>query len=388
RSIERVVAKVAPAIVRIDVVGYSPPDDNDFKDKSEAHLVSKKESLASGIILDSDGYIVTNAHVLKGAKRVRVSLDRGLQEIIEPGGSPPTAMPYDARIVGVFSEGDVALLKIDATGLRVLPFADGSTIQQGELVFAVGNPEGLNNSISMGMVSAVARSRESEASPLYIQTDAAINPGSSGGALVDVRGQLIGMTSFILTEGGGSEGLGFALPSRMVYLIYKELKNKGRVQIGDIGLSVQNITPAMALGLHLPRSSGLVVCDVGSDSPAEAAGIRVQDILLSLDGSPINTVAQYAIAFYTKLPGDRVELQMLRGSNRFVTSVPVQDRIDDAGEIFDQFDVNGIVKALGIVGTSLNERNHLGEGSTRSKAGVLVSGKLARTDLDTGLLLG
>lgn len=326
--------------------------------------------------------------MLKGAKRVRVSLDRGLQEIIEPGVSSATDMPYDARIVRVFSEGDVALLKIDATGLPILPFPDADAIQQGQLVFAVGNPEGLNNSISMGMVSAVARRRKAESAPLYIQTDAAINPASSGGALVDVHGQLIGMTSFILTEGGGSEGLGFALPSHMVYLIYKELKTKGRVQIGDIRLSVQSITPAMALGLHLSRSSGLVVCDVRRDSPAEAAGIRVQDILLSLDGSPINTVVQYAIAFHTKHPGDRVELPMLRGSIRFVASVPVQDRTDDAGDIFDQFDVNSIVKALGIVGTSLNQKNHPVGESIRSKSGVLVSGKLARTDLDTGLLMG
>jgi len=387
-SIEQVAAKVAPAIVRIDVVGYSPPDENDLKDKSDAHLVSKKESLASGIILDSDGYIVTNAHVLKGAKRVRVSLDRGLQGMTERPASTPSDMPYDAKIVGVFSEGDVGLLKIEATRLTVLPFADPNTIRQGELVFAVGNPEGLNNSISMGMLSAVARVREADAAPLYIQTDAAINPGSSGGALVDVHGQLVGMTSFILTEGGGSEGLGFALPSRMVYLIYKELKTKGRVQIGDIGLTVQSITPTMASGLHLPRSSGLVVCDVERGSPAEAAGIRVQDILLSLDGSPINTVAQYAITFYTKGLGDRVELQMLRDSKRFVASALVQDRIDDAGDLFDQFDVGGVVRALGIMGTTLNEKNRVEAQAMRSRSGVLVSGKLAHTDLDTGLLLG
>jgi S1-C subfamily serine protease len=116
-SIEQIAAKVAPAIVRIDVVGYSPPDENDFKDRSDAHLVSKKESLASGIILDSDGYIVTNAHVLKGAKRVRVSLDPGLQGMTERRTSTPSDMPYDARIVGVFPEGDVALLKIEATQL-------------------------------------------------------------------------------------------------------------------------------------------------------------------------------------------------------------------------------------------------------------------------------
>ena len=387
RSIQRVASKVAPAIVRIDVVGYSQSD-GDLKDKSDTHLVSKKESLASGIILDSDGYIVTNAHVLKGAKRVKVSLGGGLQRTIQSRISTTSDISFDAKVIGVFSEGDVALLKIEATGLPVLPLADSSTIQQGELVFAVGNPEGLNNSISMGMVSAVARPRETEAPPLYIQTDAAINPGSSGGALVDVHGRLIGMTSFILTEGGGSEGLGFALPSRMVHLIYEELKNKGRVQVGDIGLCVQSITPTLALGLHLPRSSGLIVSDVARDGPAAAAGIRVQDILLSLDGNPINTVAQYAIAFYSKHPGDRAELQLLRRSNRILASVPVQDRKDEIEDTLEQIDISNIVSQLGIVGVSLNERNGgIGE-SVKSSSGVLVSGKLARADVDTGLLLG
>jgi len=160
----------------------------------------------------------------------------------------------------------------------------------------------------------------------------------------------------------------------MVYLIYKELKTKGRVQIGDIGLTVQSITPTMASGLHLPRSSGLVVCDVERGSPAEAAGIRVQDILLSLDGSPINTVAQYAITFYTKGLGDRVELQMLRDSKRFAASALVQDRIDDAGDLFDQFDVGGVVRALGIMGTTLNEKNRVEAQAMRSRSGVLVWG--------------
>jgi len=132
----------------------------------------------------------------------------------------------------------------------------------------------------------------------------------------------------------------------------------------------------------------LVVCDVERGSPAEAAGIRVQDILLSLDGSPINTAAQYAIAFYTKRLGDRVELQMLRDSKRFVASALVQDRIDDAGDLLDQLDVDGVARALGIVGTTLNEKNRVVGQSMRSTSGVLVSGKLARTDLDTGLLLG
>jgi serine protease Do len=203
----------------------------------------------------------------------------------------------DAKVVRTFDAADVAVLKIDATGVPVLPLADVSEIQQGDLVFAIGNPEGLNNSLSMGVVSALGRPRESEAAPLYIQTDAAINPGSSGGALVNIHGQLIGMTSFILTEGGGSEGLGFALPSNLLYLIYKELRSKGHIEVGDVGLKVQAITSTMAAGLGLSQGSGLIVSDVDVDGPSDAAGIRPQDILIALDGSPITTIAQYATAF-------------------------------------------------------------------------------------------
>jgi serine protease Do len=387
RSVQSIVRKVAPAIVRIDVVGYSRSDENDAKEKSETHLVSKKESLASGIILDSNGYIVTNAHVLAGARRVRVSLD----ERVDPDRPDTKASnsTYDARIVGVFSQADVGLLKIDATGLPTLRPADSSKIQQGQLVFAVGNPEGLNDSISMGMVSSVARPRGDEASPLYIQTDAAINPGSSGGALVDVHGELVGMTSFILTEGGGSEGLGFALPSRMVYLIYKELRSNGHVEVGDVGLKVQSISTTMASGLRLARDSGLIVSDVVADSPAEAAGIRVQDILVSVDGTPIDTVAQYATVFYTKRPGDRVELKLLRSREYVQTSVPVQQLIDDPEDPLELPDLNkSIVKSLGIVGTNLSETSRISREGLRSKSGVLVSGKLAHNDIDTGLLAG
>jgi serine protease Do len=388
RSVQGIVTRVAPAIVRIDVVGYSRSDENDAKEKSETHLVTKKESLASGIILDSDGYIVTNAHVLAGARRVRVNLDQRVDPA-GPSTSKTSSSTYDARIVGIFSQADVALLKIEATGLPVLSVADSSKIQQGQLVFAVGNPEGLNNSISMGMVSAVARPREAEASPLYIQTDAAINPGSSGGALVDIHGQLVGMTSFILTEGGGSEGLGFALPSSMVYLIYKELRRNGHVEVGDVGLKVQSINTTMASGLRLPRDSGLIVSDVVADSPAEAAGVRVQDILVSIDETPIDTAAQYATVFYTKRQGNRVELKLLRGSDYVQTSMPVQQVVDDPEDPLEQPDLNkGIVKTLGIVGTTFNDKTHTTDEALRSRSGILVSGRLAHTDLETGIAVG
>lgn len=389
-SVQNVVTKVAPAIVRIEVVGYGRANDDYEEEESATTLVSKKESVASGIVLDSNGYIVTNAHVVEGARRVRVMLDRGVHAVRAQAASntpdTPPDSPFEARIVGTFPEADLAVLKIEATGLPVLSVADSSTIQPGQLVFAVGNPEGLNNSVSMGIVSAVARQRDSNLSPVYIQTDAAINPGSSGGALVDIHGELIGMTTFLMTEGGGSEGLGFALPSGMVYLIYRELKNNGRFQVGDIGLRVQTLTSTMASGLRLPRKAGVIVSDVIPGSPAESSGVRVQDILLSLDGIPLEGSAQYASSFYTKRVGDRVDLAVLRGSRSFTTTVLVQQGGDDPEESLEQLDLQkSIVTPLGIVAVTLSDRSRSAVSGLRSKSGVLVAGKVAHSDARTGL---
>lgn len=388
-SVQDVVARVAPAIVRVEVVAYSRPDDYDEEEQSATQVVMKRESVASGIVMDSNGYIVTNAHVVKGARRVQVMLDSKSYSL-RPEGAPTSAnITFFARILGTFEGADLALLKIEATGLPILPIADSNSIRPGQLVFAVGNPEGLNRSVSIGVISAVGRQGDTDSSPAYIQTDAAINPGSSGGALVDIHGNLIGMTSFILTEGGGSEGLGFALPSALVHLIYKELRANGHFEVGDIGLRVQAITPAIASGLRLPRNSGLLVSDVIPGSPADSAGIRVQDILLSLDSHSVETPAQYETSFYTKRAGNTVELKLLRGSHPFVAKVAVQRGGDDYEDLLEQVDIQkSIVKPLGIVAVALNEKTRPEGPVPRSKTGVLVAGKVARNEVHTGLGVG
>lgn len=388
-SVQNVVSKVAPAIARIEVVGYGRADDDNDEEELASHLVTRKDSIASGIILDSNGYIATNAHVVEGARRVRVILDPKAPALRDNEVSNTPGNEFDAEVVGTFEEADLALLKIGVTGLPVLPLADSSSIQPGQLVFAIGNPEGLNNSISMGVVSAVARQRGSDQSPAYIQTDAALNPGSSGGALVDIRGNLIGMTSFIVTEGGGSEGLGFALPSALVRLICGELKSKGHFDVGDIGLRVQPITPTMVAGLHLTRSSGLIVSDVIPGSSAELAGIRVQDILLRFDGNFLDGPAQYATSFYGRRLGDRVELEVLRGYSPIRMEVTIQRGSNDPDDPLDQVEVQkSVVKQLGIVGVTLNDKNRLARLGLRSKTGVLVVARVAHTDVQTGLLAG
>jgi len=388
-SVQSVVGKVSPAIVRIEVEGYSRGTDDGDDQAPAAHIVTKSKSVASGIILESNGYIVTNAHVIEGARRVRVTLDPKAQGVGKLDASANAGKQFNAAVVGTFAQADLALLKIRATNLPILPLADSSSIQPGQLVFAIGNPEGFDNSVSMGLVSAVARQRAVDRSPAYIQTDAAINPGSSGGALVDIHGNLIGITSFIVTEGGGSEGLGFALPSALIHLICAELKTQGRFEVGDIGLRVQPITPVMATALRLARDSGLIVSDVIPGSTAEAAGIRAQDILLRFDGNPIDDAAQYATSFYPKRVGQSVELELLRGLRPFKTDVTIQPSGEDTDDLLDQVDMQkSMIKQLGIVAVTLTEKSRHAGPALRSRVGVLVAGKLASADIQTGLGVG
>jgi len=388
-SVQRIVTKVTPAIVRIEVMGYGRESEDNDDEEPTRHLVTRRDSIASGIIVDPKGYIVTNAHVVEGARRVHVILDEKTSALLRQGPSNTRGNQFDAEVLGTFEEADLALLKIGVTGLPVLPLADTSSIQPGQLVIAVGNPEGLNNSVSMGVVSAVARQRGAGRSPAYIQTDAALNPGSSGGALVDIHGNLVGMTSFIVTEGGGSEGLGFALPTPLMKLICNELRTKGRFDVGDIGLRVQAITPTMFAGLHLARSSGLIVSDVATGSSAEAAGIRVRDILVRLDGNVMDSPAQYATSFYGRPLGERVELEVLRGTRSFITEATIEKGSDDKDDPLDQVDLQkSVVKQLGIVAVTLRDKNRVARSGFRSKTGVLVAARIVHSDVDAGLSVG
>src|SRR4051812_28251070 len=382
-SLAQMVAKVAPAIVRVEAFGYSESNQDD--EGSENHLLSKRENIGSGIVFDADGYIVTNAHVVKGAKRVQVIFDKGRSSSY-PLREPDGEEPLDAKVIATFPEADISLLKIAASGLQVLPLADSSKIEPGQLVFALGNPEGLNNSVSMGIISAVARETGSDTSPVYIQTDAAINPGSSGGALVDIQGRLVGMTSFILTEGGGSDGLGFALPSGVVSVIYNKLRHDGHLYACDIGLNVQRVTATIARGLRLPSKAGLIVSDVIPDGPAEVAGIRTQDILLSIDGNPVKTAAQFVMSFYAKSPGDIVKLKLLRESRTFAVTVTVRSGEDARGPL-EQLDLqHNMIGQLGIIAAPLDRRRSVQ--GMRSSFGVLVAGKIANSDIRSGLAEG
>ena len=248
-SIRELTNRVAPAVVEILVTGYITVED----DKSPAsNQISRQSSSGSGVIVDPDGYIMTNAHVVHGAVPVQVLI---------PATANGRSRSVGARVVGIDSESDLALIRIEEHGLPTLKFGDSDNLRQGDLVFALGSPMGLQNSVSMGVVSAAARAVSDDNPILYIQTDASINPGNSGGALVDTEGLLIGMNAFIVTRSGGNEGIGFAIPSNVVRNVYGQLRHKGKVSRGSVGLFVQDITPVMAKGLSLPAPHGVVIGD-------------------------------------------------------------------------------------------------------------------------------
>jgi serine protease Do len=372
-SVEELTKQVSPSVVQVLVTGYGPLDDR----SRETGLVFGRHSIASGAIIDSTGYIITNAHVVAGAQRVQVLLhgpavDDGPVQSLAAGSE----QMVDARIVGTASDIDLALLKVEATGLHALPLADYDKIRQGELVFAFGSPEGLLNSVTMGVVSSIARQPDPDSPRIYIQTDAPINPGNSGGPLVNVDGELVGLNTFILTESGGSQGLGFAIPSVVVAMAYPQLRRYGHLHRGMIGINVQAITPALATGLGLSRTSGVIVSDVMPDRPADIAGVQVQDIVATVNGKTMNSVPMLELELSTRTAGDTVMLGLVRGSQTLSLTVAVIEQPDSIDRLSDLADpATDAIRKLGIVGVDITDTTATLLSGLRISSGVLVAAR-------------
>jgi serine protease Do len=330
-SLEKVVAKVSPAVVQIAVTGYGPSQEHGHTDTSQ---IVREHTIGAEVIIDPDGYIITNSLVVEGAQRIRVILPPPAGE--SRGELQPihAEQILGATVVGTHKQSDLALLKVQASHLPTLPLRTDVGVRQGELVFAIGSPEGLRDSLTMGVVSSVARQTSPDNPMIHLQTDAAINPGNSGGPLVDIDGNLVGTNTFILTEGGGSEGLGFAVPAAIVNFDYQSLRKNGRVQRVAIGAKAQNITPTLAPGLGLARSWGAIISDVATGGAGEAAGLKIQDIVLAIDDRPILGLPDFTAALYLH-PADQVlKMDLLRGTSRVSLNVPVvvyHERIDAFG---------------------------------------------------------
>lgn len=326
-ALETLATRVTPSVVQIYVSGFGV---GDAKPEAGPNHLYRERSIGSGVIIDADGYIVTNAHVIEGATRVVVELatrragPQAPRSIVRTPGRR-----LGAQIVAIDEETDLALLKISETKLPVLPLGDSDAIKPGQIVLAFGSPQGLDSSVTLGVVSAVGRQLEPDDPLVYIQTDAPINPGSSGGPLVDVAGRLIGINTLIYSESGGHEGIGFALPSNIVSTVTDQLKKGGRVRRGDIGIRPQTITPTLAKGLKLGREWGVVLGDVEPGGPAEEAGLQVGDIVAKLNGKVMENGRQLQVNLYRYAVGEIVAIEVERGTVSRVFRVKVGERPGD-----------------------------------------------------------
>ena len=267
-----------------------------------------RASLGTGFVASQDGYIVTNNHVVAGGGQIIVRLARGTE--------------HQAKVIGTDPATDVALLRIDATGLPVLPFGDSDRLQVGEPVMAIGNPFGLSQTVTTGIVSAKERYIGAGPYDDFIQTDASINPGNSGGPLLDSHGAVVGINSAIFSQSGGSVGIGFAIPINLAKTVLVQLRERGAVVRGWLGVAVRPVTPHDAETARLPEPKGAMVEEVVAGSPAERAGVQKGDVLVAFNGQPVDAPPELTRRVAGTSPGTKVEVTVVRRGER--KAIPVE----------------------------------------------------------------
>jgi serine protease Do len=319
-----VVKSAAPAIVNIssskivkapELGPDSPLNDpflrrffgEDFMRQFRVPKERRERSLGSGVIVTTNGYIVTNNHVIEGATDVQVALSDDSE--------------MTAKIVGQDPGSDIAILKIDRDHLTALPFADSSAVQVGDVALAMGNPFGIGRTVTMGIVSAMGRGGLGiEDYEDFIQTDASINPGNSGGGLVNVRGELIGVNTAILSPSGGNLGIGFAVPSNMVRQTMDQIIKTGKVTRGYLGVGIQDVTPELAAAFKLGDRKGSLVGDVDPNGPSARAGLQPGDLIVEVNGKPMDDSRGLRLLVSSSAPGTQINLRVLReGQSRNLT---------------------------------------------------------------------
>ncbi len=364
-ALRDVAALVGPTVVEVSASGFVPSS------ARGAAILAPQRGVGSGVVVSPEGYVVTNAHVVAGARQVQALLRPA-----EAGTSilPPPGEVVAASVVGVDEETDLAVLRIERSGLRAIEMGDSDELRAGDVVLAFGSPLGLEQSVTLGIVSAPARQLSPEAPMIYVQTDAPINPGNSGGALVDARGRLVGINTLIASQSGGSEGVGFAAPVNIVRSVYEQIRASGRVRRGDVGARAQTITRALAEGLSLARTSGVLVRDVVPGGPAEAAGLAIGDVVLRVDGKPVDNARQFQVVLYRKPIGGGVLLDVQRGKEELRCVAVVRERPGDPASLA-QLVASGdpAVAPLGILALDLEPRLVPLLPRLRAQAGVVVA---------------
>ncbi|WP_413624264.1 Do family serine endopeptidase [Luteibacter sp. Lutesp34] len=322
-SLAPMLAKVTPAVVNISTKTHVRVRDPYFDDPLFRQLFGGsgmprervEQSLGSGVVVDAaKGYVLTNNHVVGGADDITVTLQDGRN--------------LKAKLLGSDPDTDVAVLQIPAERLQALPIADSSQLRVGDFVVAVGDPFGLGQTATSGMVSALGRSGLGKGIQNFIQTDASINPGNSGGALVNLRGELVGINSMIFTPSGGNVGIGFAIPTDLATGVMKQLLAYGKVRRGNLGVEVQDITPRIAKALGLKDTVGAVVTRINAGSPAENAGLQPGDVLTAVNGKPVRAAQDLRNAEGLLPLGAKVQLTVQRaGATRDVEATVAAEKI-------------------------------------------------------------
>ncbi len=279
----------------------------------------KEQSLGSGVIVSEDGYIVTNNHVIEKSQEIKVLLTN--------------KRDYKAKLIGADPKTDIAVIKIEATGLPALPWGDSNKLRVGEIVFAIGNPFGLNSTLTMGVISAVGRANVGIADyEDFIQTDAAINPGNSGGALINARGELVGINTAIVSRTGGYQGIGFAVPSSMARQVMESLIKYKKVVRGWLGVSIQEVTSDLAEEFGVKDLKGALVSGVMKGSPAEKAGIKQGDVLLAFGGKEVEDTGHLRNMVSQTPVGTKVKVKLLRQKKEMELEVTVAELPKKLGE--------------------------------------------------------
>ena len=326
----RVSKAVTPAVVNISTTRQgreaggqhgTPFDDpffrrffgDEFFRRFEAPRERKERSLGSGVIVDAAGLIVTNNHVVSKADEIKVML--------------ADKREFKAKLVGTDSKTDLALLRVEAGGLHTIPWGDSDALEVGEFVLAVGNPFGLNQTVTMGIVSAIGRASMGIAEyEDFIQTDAAINPGNSGGALVNARGELIGINTAIFSQSGGNMGIGFAVPSGMARSVLEQLMKSGKVVRGWLGVSIQDLSPELAQQFGITETKGVLVSEVLDGSPAKRAGLDRGDVILEYDRKPVESPSQLRNAVARTGVGRKVTIKYVRDKRMKTVDIAIDEQ--------------------------------------------------------------
>ncbi|MEW6068661.1 MAG: DegQ family serine endoprotease [Nitrospirota bacterium] len=338
-AITEVVAAVKPSVVNISSTktvkthGFSPffddpffrrffGDEFRFFEKPREH---KQYGLGSGVIVDKDGYILTNNHVIKGADEIKVKL--------------PDKREFKGKVIGTDPKTDIAVIKIDTKNLPIIKFGDSDKLRVGETVLAIGNPFGLTQTVTSGIVSATGRANVGIADyEDFIQTDAPINPGNSGGALVNIKGELIGINTAIFSTTGGYQGIGFAIPSNMAKVVMESLVHEGKVVRGWLGVSIQSLTPDLSKHFNVKDGKGCLVTDIIENSPAEKSGIKRDDIIIEFDGKEIEDPTDLRNRVAGTVPGREVEIKFLRDGKIKSVKVEISELPSEMEKLPGEFD--------------------------------------------------